>query len=93
MTRKVTLVLGVAALVLLTGLWLGVRSFTGEPSRPGPREAARGESVEDLMMDLLVIPLDPRPAKAFSLETVDGKRLALADLAGRPVLLYFWASW
>ncbi len=32
-------------------------------------------------------------ATAFELPTLDGDAFALADYAGRPVFLYFWASW
>jgi peroxiredoxin len=32
-------------------------------------------------------------APGFSLERLDGGRLALSDLRGRPVLINFWASW
>ena len=38
-------------------------------------------------------PIVGRPAPAFDLETVDGRRLSLADLRGSPVVLNFWASW
>lgn len=33
------------------------------------------------------------PAPDFTLATLDGQRLGLADLRGRPVLINFWASW
>ncbi len=33
------------------------------------------------------------PAPSFRLPTVDGRLLALTDLRGRVVLLYFWATW
>lgn len=32
-------------------------------------------------------------ATAFELRTLDGGAFALADYAGRPLFLYFWASW
>lgn len=35
----------------------------------------------------------PRTAPAFTLEDHDGADHSLSDLAGRPVLLNFWASW
>jgi cytochrome c biogenesis protein CcmG/thiol:disulfide interchange protein DsbE len=34
-----------------------------------------------------------REAPAFSLERLDGGRVSLADLRGRPIVLNFWASW
>jgi peroxiredoxin len=40
-----------------------------------------------------VTPAGLKPAPAFSLNTVNGKTVALADHRGRPVLLYFWATW
>lgn len=32
-------------------------------------------------------------APPFAFTTFDGKRIALGDLAGKPVVLNFWASW
>lgn len=34
-----------------------------------------------------------RPAPAFQLPDVAGKTHALKELAGRPVIIHFWASW
>lgn len=33
------------------------------------------------------------PAPAFTLESLDGETVSLADYEGRPVLVTFWASW
>ena len=33
------------------------------------------------------------PAPDFELKTLDGRRLRVGDLRGKPVLLSFWASW
>jgi len=38
-------------------------------------------------------PIVGRPAPAFDLATLDGQRVALADLRGSPVVVNFWASW
>ena len=34
-----------------------------------------------------------KPAPAFRLTTLEGKRVSLADYKGRPVLVNFWATW
>ncbi len=33
------------------------------------------------------------PAPAFSVETLDGERVSLADLAGKAVVVNFWNTW
>lgn len=38
-------------------------------------------------------PLIDKAAPAFSLPTLDGGTLAIADLRGKTVLINFWASW
>ena len=38
-------------------------------------------------------PLLLQPAPAWSLVTLDGETLSSADLAGRPYVVNFWASW
>ena len=38
-------------------------------------------------------PLEGNNPPEFTLETMDGDTVALADLAGRAVVLNFWASW
>jgi hypothetical protein len=82
---------GGAVLAVLVCLWLAF----GAPARRVSSLAGHtaGGSLEDLLMDLQLIPLDGQAPKAFSLESLDGRRVSLADLAGRPALLYFWATW
>jgi cytochrome oxidase Cu insertion factor (SCO1/SenC/PrrC family) len=35
----------------------------------------------------------PKPAPGFSLPDLDGKARSLADVRGKVVLLFFWATW
>ena len=91
-----------AVVVIAAGVWLvsGV-SMRGAPGRgtsvppatPGRSAQVVAGSLEALVMDLELVPLDSQAPKPFALESLDGKRVALADLTGRPALLYFWASW
>jgi cytochrome oxidase Cu insertion factor (SCO1/SenC/PrrC family) len=54
---------------------------------------AQAKSLDDLMMDLNIVPLEPQAPPAFTVTTLDGDRLTLADVKGRAVLVYFWATW
>ncbi len=50
-------------------------------------------SLDVLLSDFQMVPLAHQAPPPFSLETLDGKKLSPGDLAGRPALLYFWATW
>ena len=56
-------------------------------------EAGTGQ-VESVGSTVAVIPeADRRSLPAFSAATLDGTRMDLASLRGRPLVLNFWASW
>ena len=55
--------------------------------------ARADKAMDDLMFELQLVPVD-KPAPAFELERLsDGKKVSLAEFKGRPVLVYFWATW
>ena len=85
----------VVGVVVLAALWFA----SGVSPRRAPTPATSGGarviagSLDDLLMDLQIVPMDGQPPKAFELESLDGRRVALASFADRPLLLYFWATW
>ena len=48
---------------------------------------------ESTTLDDAVVRGDRPEAPSVELPTVDGRRMSVADLRGRPVVLNFWASW
>ena len=56
--------------------------------------AAADKALVELLFDLQLVPLDGQTPPPFELERLaDGKKVSLAELRGRPVMLYFWATW
>jgi cytochrome oxidase Cu insertion factor (SCO1/SenC/PrrC family) len=55
--------------------------------------SAQSKGLDDLMMDLNIAPLDAQAPPAFSVTTLEGRRVALADVKGQAALVYFWATW
>jgi hypothetical protein len=92
MTRWTGLAIGAAAAALAGG-WLVASVPTRQAPSKSPGAQVVAGSLDDLLMDLQVVPLDGRTPPPFALESLDGRRVTLADLAGRPALLYFWATW
>jgi|SRR5215470_17188483 len=55
---------------------------------------AAGATVDELAGELNLVPLHGAAPQSFALERLaDGKIIALSSLKGRPVLIYFWATW
>jgi cytochrome c biogenesis protein CcmG, thiol:disulfide interchange protein DsbE len=65
--------------VILAGLPLATRGVAAD--------------LDALMHEFGMAPAGLKPAPVFSLKGIDGKTVALAERRGRPVLLYFWATW
>ena len=57
-------------------------------------ETANNQSVQqDVAADEGLPDLRGKRAPDFSLRTVDGKKISLADYKGKAVLINFWATW
>jgi peroxiredoxin len=67
--------------IALLGVALGVAVLTAAASEDPFRAMA------------LLRPPRPQPARAFTVPTLDGGSLRLADYRGRVVVLNFWATW
>ena len=92
-TARWTVGIGVIA-VVLSSAWLVERAPTKPaPATPKGNAQVVAGSLDDLLMDLQLVPLEGQTPKPFALSSLDGRRVGLADLAGRPALLYFWATW
>jgi cytochrome oxidase Cu insertion factor (SCO1/SenC/PrrC family) len=70
-------------------LFVAVLALVVSPIAP----AAQAKALDDLMMDLNIAPLEAQAPPPFTVTTLDGDRLTLADVKGRAVLVYFWATW
>jgi len=78
------------ALLGLVGLIVVALAGGGTPAPAADKDKV----LDDLLFDLQLIPMSGQTPPAFELERlIDGKKVTLAELRGRPVLLYFWASW
>jgi cytochrome oxidase Cu insertion factor (SCO1/SenC/PrrC family) len=85
--------LGIGATAVVTGAWLAGSLSTQTTPVTGRSAQVGAGSLDDLLMDLQLVPLEGQAPKPFALTSLDGRRVALGDYAGRPVLLYFWATW
>src|SRR6185437_198628 len=58
-----------------------------------PGKAGQGDQDEAPADDDAGKRLEGKPAPGFTLTTLDGKKVSLADYKGRAVLVNFWATW
>ena len=93
--RNVVLGGVVITAALVVALSLGIvpppRRDTGG-ARPVVTAAGKA-ALDDQLMDLQLVPLEAQAPPAFTLDAHDGGRVSLADFRGRPLMIYFWASW
>ena len=87
--------MGAIAIVLLAAMaWILLQPLGGAGPQPDGATGAEGRPDPDASG--IVVgghPLLGEPAPDIDLATLDGGRVRLADLRGRPVLVNFWATW
>jgi len=95
--KRNTLVLGIVLIILAAFAWAGwanweyrkqarARVLASAPQGVLATSASGGEPQ-------YLTPLRGKPAPAFTLEDLSGKKLSLADYKGKAVLINFWATW
>ncbi len=61
---------------------------------PGNRSTASSASDEQDVVKLRLKELKPPPkAPMFALKNLQGKMISLESFQGKPLMLYFWATW
>lgn len=96
--KRYALVLGVMVLGISMMLWAGWHNLRerrlamqrAQENHVALTPAPGGGQSSD---DASEPHLRGRAAPAFSLVTLDGKKISLSDYKGRPVLINFWATW
>jgi thiol-disulfide isomerase/thioredoxin len=97
--RRNTLVIGAVLFILAVFGWAGwanweLRKQEAEKQQAQARAAQAvliPSAVDDTAQSFS--PLMDKPAPAFTLEDLSGKKVSLASFRGKAVLLNFWATW
>lgn len=98
MVRRNTLVLAAVLLILSTFAWAGWANWEYR-KQAVERQMAMAAEQGTLVADpaggapVYVSPLMGKPAPAFTLQDLTGKKVSLAGYKGKAVLLNFWATW
>ncbi|HEY1254087.1 MAG TPA: TlpA disulfide reductase family protein, partial [Terracidiphilus sp.] len=95
--KRNTIVLGVVLLILVSFSWAGWANFE---FRQQARERLLAAAPQGQLAagpaggePEYVTPLQGKPAPAFTLEGLNGKKISLADYKGKALLINFWATW
>jgi cytochrome c biogenesis protein CcmG/thiol:disulfide interchange protein DsbE len=94
--KRNTIVLVVVLAILAIFAWAGWANWENRQQAAARLAAAvpKGELVPDANgAAQYESPLSGKPAPAFSLEDLSGKKVSLADYKGKAVLVNFWATW
>lgn len=94
--NQVVLLAVLAALAIM--FWAGFANFEHrkqEQERRKAMELRLAPDAETAAMEGIpyTSPLQGKPAPAFTLEDIAGKKVSLADYRGKAVMLNFWATW
>ena len=97
--RRNRLVLFAVVFVLVVFAWAGWANWEyrqQEAARRAALAAKQAEMIPAMSMTGttdFVSPLQGKPAPAFTLPNIDGKKVSLADYKGKALLINFWATW
>ena len=95
--KRNTIVLAVVLFLLAVFAWAGWANYEyrKQAAERLLASAAKGELVPDANGGApeFVSPLKGKPAPAFTLEDLSGKKVSLASYKGKAVLVNFWATW
>jgi peroxiredoxin len=96
---KRNLIVLIAVIVALAVMfWAGYANFEHRKQEQARRDAISARLVPDAATggtgeNPYTSPLLGKPAPAFTLEDLSGKKVSLADYRGKAVMLNFWATW
>ncbi|GBE03084.1 MAG TPA: redoxin domain-containing protein [Nitrospirae bacterium] len=93
MSRKL-LYITIGLLLLLAGIYAGLKDWTGRPENAFASKVATVVNVSGLMKAANIFPsADFRKAPDFDLLSLDGRSVQLSQYRGKVVLISFWTTW